>query len=195
MPQFSKIYDKVKADAGAGGDEAFRNSKVAKKQDEPPAIDTPITFSYKPHGGPVLAVAASPMQSNLFVSCGADCTLRLHNSYSAASIQSFEPSSSYLYSAAWSTTRQLVFATGGGKGKVYIYDMMTSSHLPVSTLDMPGGSNVYSLAFNRGGDNSPHMIAAGEGTGAVRVWKVAKSLAEPLPGERDKAAGWGSKWT
>ena len=179
--QFSKIHDKISATSKG---EAFRNSKAAEAQDEPPEVVMPITFSYEPHGGPVHAVAASSLQRNLFISCGADCTLRLHNSYSAKPMHSFEPSSSYLYSASWSTARPLVFATGDGKGSVHIYDFVKSSYQPVVSLDMPDASNVYAMAFNPvGGD----MLAAGEGSGAVRVWKVARGLTMPVPGELEKA--------
>lgn len=71
-----------------------------------------------------------------------------------------------------------MFAAGGGLGQVHIYDLHRNPRTPVEYLEMPNRTNVYALAFNAPvGD----MIAAGEGSGAVRVWKLSRGLVEPRP--------------
>jgi WD40 repeat protein len=92
----------------------------------PPSLlwANPATFAFKPHSGPVTAVAFSPFNRDIFLTASSDGGVRLYNSQSAEPLNYFRPddSETYLYDVAWSPERPLVFAVAGATGKVRFRD-------------------------------------------------------------------------
>lgn len=97
----------------------FTAEKVPKK---PATLECPIYASYTPHYGPVHSVHFSPLQREVFASCGADGTVRIHNAQVASPLRVLEPSLSYSYALAWSPSKPLVLAVGTGDGLVLVYN-------------------------------------------------------------------------
>lgn len=147
--------------------------------DVPMEMRCPITFSYAPHFGPVHAVAFSRLQRNVFASCGADGTIRIHNAQQVASHLSLEPSLCYAYSLAWSPTKPLVLAVGSGAGYIFVYNLALDRVKPLETLQLTEGSNVGAIAFSSDGE----MLAAGDWAGASGVWGLSKDLCRSSPSD------------
>jgi len=145
----------------------------------PMEMKCPIAFSYAPHFGPVHDVAFSRLQRNVFASCGADGTIRIHNLQQATAHVSLEPSLSYAYSIAWSPSKPLVLAVGSGAGKVFLYNLAVDKVRPVETLQLTEGSNVGALSFSTDGS----MIAAGDWSGISGVWTLSKDLSRSSPSD------------
>ena len=156
--------------------------------DVPMEMKSPITFSYAPHFGPVHAVAFSRLQRNVFASCGADGTIRIHNAQQQASHLSLEPSLSYAYSLAWSPSKPLVLAVGSGAGKIFVYNLAVDKVKPVETLQLTAGSNVGAVAFSTDGER----LAAGDWTGVSCVWSLNKGLSRSSPSDAADVARFGA---
>lgn len=181
---YSKVRTKVK-----GSDWEDKVLRSADKDPDgppltPPQLECPITYSYVPHGGAVHGLSCSSLMRNVFASCGADGIIRVHNSLQASERIALEPSSSHIYSVAWSPAKTLVMAAGGGDGWVYLYDLAVNKTTPVNRLEMPNRRPVASLAFGPQGD----VLAAGDWVGSVRVWKLDKKLTEAHVRDQEAAA-------
>ncbi|MEW5310407.1 MAG: hypothetical protein WDW38_002207 [Sanguina aurantia] len=139
--------------------------------------------SYMEHAGSVFGIDCSPFQRELFLSSGADGSLRLFSSLRDQPLMVMEPSNSYLYATQWSPVRPLVFAVAAGDGHVYIYDLMRSKGLmrPMWIIDVCEGQGtpVYAMAFNA---KMAGSFATGNSDG-VQVWRLPPGLGSARKGE------------
>ena len=60
---------------------------------------------------------------NVFATCGADGTLRLHNMLEENPLVELPLSEGYLLDVKWSYTRSAVFASAGEDGMIYFFDL------------------------------------------------------------------------
>ena len=95
-------------------------------------FSVPFNLNYDRHLGPVTAVAASPFNRRLFLSCSNDGQIKLFDFQNNRSVAEFEPSekSEFIHDVAWSPIRPTVFAAVGATGRLYIYDLKENSTSP-----------------------------------------------------------------
>lgn len=110
---------------------------------------------------------------------------------------------------AWSRKRPFVLAAGGGDGMLHLFDLLASPSAPVLSLppavygETAGGSSQSSRAVamaGGGGGNAAQashqgilsvafnpklgkLVACGDSTGALRVWRLGWGLSEEQPNE------------
>ncbi|CAN0033750.1 unnamed protein product [Discosporangium mesarthrocarpum] len=155
---------------------------------DPSAVyPVPNTFHLERHEGPVHAIACSPFHRALFLSCGADGLAKLYSTLQSRPILTFEPSSSYLMDVSWSCSRPLVFAAVAEDGGLFLYDLMKSPVMPVTSASLPGTGGdkdlagaTYAVAFN---PRQRDLIASGDSHGRVLIWRMSWRLANKRPGE------------
>ncbi|NXD12228.1 WDR34 protein, partial [Nothocercus nigrocapillus] len=152
-------------------------------------LRAPAELAFSPHGGPVYSVSCSPFHRqvvNLFLSCGTDGHVHLHSMLQAQPLVSVQLSKKYLFCVRWSPVRPLVFAAASGEGKcdmylcfkgeVQLFDFEKSAQkAAVSIKQTLGESPVYCLEFNV---KQPQLLAAGDATGAVKVWQLSSDFTE-----------------
>mmetsp|Transcript_27063 Transcript_27063/g.59154 ORF Transcript_27063/g.59154 Transcript_27063/m.59154 type:complete len:588 (-) Transcript_27063:554-2317(-) len=140
---------------------------------------------YSTHAGAVYGIDCSPYQRDLFLSGGADGSVRLYHALKQQALLVVEPCSVALQGVFWSPSRPLVFAAPAGDGRVYFYDLGRAAGgggmlRPVLSLDSnPLGMPVTAAAFNA---RRPELFATGDATG-VQVWQLPASLSEGRKGE------------
>jgi len=145
-------------------------------------FQSPITFSYEPHAGPVYEVAFSPFHRNLFLTASTDSSLRLYNALQPRPVHVTEPCSSTIFAAAWSPSRPLVFAAAAADGNLYIYDMKRSKGRPDVTLKVTEDkSAVHAVAFN---PRCPDLLATADAQGFVKIWQLSHFLSNMAPREQ-----------
>ncbi|XP_010226391.1 PREDICTED: WD repeat-containing protein 34 [Tinamus guttatus] len=144
-------------------------------------LRAPAELAFSPHGGPLYSVSCSPFHRNLFLSCGTDGHVHLHSLLQAQPLISVQLSKKYLFCVCWSPVRPLVFAAASGEGEVQLFDLEKSTQkAAVSIKQTPGESPVYCLEFNL---RQPQLLAAGDATGAVKVWQLSSDFTEQGPRE------------
>lgn len=95
----------------------------------------PFNSTYEKHMGPVKAIACSPFQKRIFLSCSSDGAVRMYDVIETRPIAVFEPGyTEYLMAVAWSPFRPTVFAAVSNNGTVYIYDLILSKQVPSYVL-------------------------------------------------------------
>ncbi|XP_013407902.1 WD repeat-containing protein 34 [Lingula anatina] len=135
-------------------------------------LNSPVTFAFNPHHGPVYDVQCSPFHRNLFMSCGSDTSARLYSMLQGHPITIMEPSAGYLFSSKWSPVRPMVFAVATEDGYLLIYDLKHSHVTPVQKLEAK--EPLYALEFNV---HKRHLLATGGGRGTIQVWHLSDDLA------------------
>ena len=93
----------------------------------------PIIATHSAHTGPVQSVDGSRFHRHLFLSASSDGNVHISNALESERMLVLSPASSldaYIYSAAWSPYRPLVFAAGSRNSYVYIYDLEQSRVRP-----------------------------------------------------------------
>ncbi len=111
---------------------------------------------------------------------------------------------------AWSRKRPFVLAAGGGDGMLHVFDLLSSPSAPVLSLPPAsygetvaagagGSAKTMSMASGGGGNaaQASHqgvlaaafnprlgkLVACGDSTGALRVWRLGWRLSEEQPNE------------
>lgn len=90
--------------------------------DAPPAgekveLRNPIKdSSYQAHSGAAFGIDCSPFVRELFLSAGADGSVRLYSAVRGPPLLSAEPTATFMHGVAWSPFRPLVFAAAAGEG-------------------------------------------------------------------------------
>ena len=195
----SKVIRHVERFAREAG---IRTVTVATIYDAKPEgghmFPNPVDFKYQPHVGPVQAIDTSPFHRNLFLSCGADGRVSVFSVLQTQPLMTLEPTSESepLFVGAFSRVRPLVFAVAGSGGAVHLYDLQRNSSAPVQELSVLGQSRAYTKAptvlttsFN---PKQRRLLAAGDASGNVHVWRLGWQLSTEQPRERaqlDKLAG------
>ncbi|NXL28248.1 WDR34 protein, partial [Glaucidium brasilianum] len=175
-------------------------------------LRAPAELAFAPHGGPVYSVSCSPFHRrvlgnaksscfllppsprNLFLSCGTDGKVHLHSMLQTQPLISLQLSKKYLFCVRWSPVRPLVFAAASGEGNcnkyfwftgdVHLFDFEKSSHKPALSLKQAMDERpVYCLEFNV---KQSRLLAAGDATGAVRVWQLSSDFTEQGPREMNR---------
>lgn len=124
-------------------------------------------MSYKGHMGPIYNVQWCPYQSNLFISCSADWTVRLWATERTAPLLTFQNSSEEVHDVQWCPRNSTVFATATDGGSVEVWDFAHSTLRPVASHCKPGMKRTCVL-FNE--HNS--TIVAGDSAGGVSVLRL-----------------------
>jgi WD40 repeat protein len=158
---------------------------------------------FESHGGPVYDLTFSPFCKKIFLTCSSDGTARLYDHTEKEPLLNLEVTSSYLYAAAWSKTRPLVFALSAEDGCVYLYDLKVNRYSPVAILkskdeiveSKTSGTNSTSCGTSKSSTKSTCMgrenalftlefnprqrnfLAAGDAMGCVHIWKLNWRLA------------------
>ncbi|XP_063172237.1 cytoplasmic dynein 2 intermediate chain 2 [Candoia aspera] len=159
---------------------AVETAAVFQKASSVP-LKAPAQFVFAPQGGPVYSVSCSPFHRNLFLSGGTDGHVHLHSMLQARPLLSLQLSKKYIFSARWSLVRPLVFGAASGEGEVQLFDFAKSSQKPlVSIRQTPNQCPVYCLEFN---PQQPQLLAAGDGSGTVKVWQLSSDFTEAGPRE------------
>ncbi|XP_062497424.1 cytoplasmic dynein 2 intermediate chain 2 isoform X2 [Pezoporus occidentalis] len=144
-------------------------------------LRAPAELAFSPHGGPVYSVSCSPFHRNLFLSCGTDGQVHLHSMLQTQPLVSLQLSKKYLFCVRWSPVRPLVFAAASGEGEVHLFDFERSSQKPAVSMKQAAGEHpVYCLEFNM---KQTHLLAAGDATGAIKVWQLSSDFTEQRPRE------------
>ncbi|XP_042642742.1 cytoplasmic dynein 2 intermediate chain 2 isoform X2 [Tyto alba] len=144
-------------------------------------LRAPAELAFSPHGGPVYSVSCSPFHRNLFLSCGTDGQVHLHSMLQTQPLISLQLSKKYLFCVRWSPVRPLVFAAASGEGDVHLCDFEKSPQKPALSLKQAaGGCPVYCLEFNI---KQTRLLAAGDATGAVKIWQLSSDFTEQGPRE------------
>ncbi|NWS45460.1 WDR34 protein, partial [Probosciger aterrimus] len=164
-------------------------------------LRAPAELAFSPHGGPVYSVSCSPFHrqvlgtdtgaapraQNLFLSCGTDGQVHLHSMLQTQPLVSLQLSKKYLFCVRWSPVRPLVFAAASGEGnncftgEVHLFDFERSSQKPAVSMKQAAGEHpVYCLEFNT---KQTHLLAAGDATGAIKVWQLSSDFTEQRPRE------------
>ncbi|NXC44784.1 WDR34 protein, partial [Penelope pileata] len=155
-------------------------------------LRAPAELAFSPHGGPVYSVSCSPFhRQNLFLSCGTDGQVHLNSVLQTQPLISLQLSKKYLFCVRWSPVRPLVFAAASGEGNckkcfcftgdVHLFDFEKSSQKPAVSIKQAGDEcPVYCLEFNT---KQTQLLAAGDATGAVKVWQLSSDFTEQGPRE------------
>uniref|UniRef100_A0A8V5GSY6 Uncharacterized protein n=1 Tax=Melopsittacus undulatus TaxID=13146 RepID=A0A8V5GSY6_MELUD len=144
-------------------------------------LRAPAELAFSPHGGPVYSVSCSPFHRNLFLSCGTDGQVHLHSMLQTQPLISLQLSKKYLFCVRWSPVRPLVFAAASGDGEVHLFDFERSSQKPAVSMKQTAGKHpVYCLEFNM---KQTHLLAAGDATGAIKIWQLSSDFTEQRPRE------------
>jgi len=159
---------------------ALAGGEMKEKQD----LRCPIKeASYVPHAGSVYSMDCSPYQRDLFLSAGADGSVRLYHALRQQPLLTMEPTAQQLYAVQWSPSKPLVFAASGGDGRVYLYDLLQTTDVIRPALVLDAGnlinSPTYALAFN---SKKSDLLATGDAAG-IKVWRLPGNLADSKRGE------------
>ncbi|KAL6746866.1 hypothetical protein V8C86DRAFT_2929599 [Haematococcus lacustris] len=150
---------------------------------ERPELRCPIKdAAYASHAGAVYGLDCSPYQRDVFLTGGADGSLRLYHALKQQALLVLEPANAQLHLVNWSPSRPLVFAAAAGDGRVYIYDLLRARDIirPVAVLDAsPAGGPVFAQAFNH---KRPDMFATGDST-SIQIWRLPDGLSTSRKGE------------
>jgi WD40 repeat protein len=150
------------------------------------SMKSAITFAFRPHHGPVYGCSCSPFHRNLFLSASTDTSARLYSLLDSSPLLCMEPDCGYLFSVQWSPTRPLVFAVGSADGHVIIYDLQASHVKPCAKLDAsPHHRPVCSVQYNA---KRPQLLASGDASGIIKVWRLCSDLTAQTAGEVDQLA-------
>lgn len=165
------------------GSEAGAIFKCSMNYQGPPAgshiissvpLRSPVTFTYSPHHGPVYAIECSPFHRNAFISAGMDQCIRLYSVLQVQPVLTIEPGDGYIYSATWSPVKATVIAATTHAGHLLIYDLKQGKTIPVHKIQAsPQKQPVYACQFNT---QQTHLLATGDGTGFIQVFKLSSSL-------------------
>ncbi|KAL8562746.1 hypothetical protein ACOMHN_022621 [Nucella lapillus] len=137
-------------------------------------LRSPVTFTFNPHHGPVLAVDYSCFHRHAFISSGQDQCVRVYNLLQAQPVVTIEPAKGYLYAASWSPVSPTVFATATESGHLLLYDLTSANLVPAHTVEAsPTKQPVFCLQFNI---KQKQLLATGDAGGSVRVFKLSKDL-------------------
>uniref|UniRef100_A0A7S3EYX0 Uncharacterized protein n=1 Tax=Haptolina ericina TaxID=156174 RepID=A0A7S3EYX0_9EUKA len=166
----------------ARGREVTTQSVFGADPDVQVLYQSPITFSYEPHSGPVYEAVFSPFHRNLFLTASTDSSIRLYNLIQNRPVHVTEPCASSIFSVDWSPSRPMVFAAGAADGNLYIYDMKRSKGKPDVTLKVTDDrSAVHSVVFN---PRNPDLVATGDAQGFVKIWRLSHFLSHLAPREQ-----------
>lgn len=152
-----------------------------------------VQFPYEEQKAPILHLEASPFHRNLFISAGADSTIRLYNTMIAKSALTVIPSTEgSLFCVSWSPSRPSVFATGSADGCLYMYDFLfiqfsvltfrfdiadpVGRIKPTATLRVTKKSSVQTVCFNK---KVSGCVATGLSSGTIKVWQLSHPLTAP----------------
>eukprot|EP01027_Heterolobosea_sp_BB2_P018498 GEZU01026048.1.p1 GENE.GEZU01026048.1~~GEZU01026048.1.p1 ORF type:complete len:927 (+),score=251.84 GEZU01026048.1:225-2783(+) len=139
--------------------------------------------TYYGHNGPVYRVRYNPFDSNIFISCSSDWTVRVWNQEKDTPLLTFESYStsadlaSAINDVAWSYNSSTMFGSVSAKGVIDIWDMSVSSLNPLVS-ETRQGRNLSSILFAK---ESPAVLV-GDDKGCVEVLKlcgIAQSTLEP----------------
>ncbi|UJR27315.1 hypothetical protein I4U23_008608 [Adineta vaga] len=132
----------------------------------------PIIMTYQSHDSPIYSVNFSPFHRHLFLTSAHDG----QPNYGRC----FAPTRGAIFTCRWSPSRPLVFAAGSEHGQTLIYDLEPQEGAPTGLLssvpvqELPSSdkrSSIICLEFNH---KTPNILACGDSTGAVVVWKLAE---------------------
>ena len=80
--------------------------RIVAAQPDPSALfQSPVTFAYEAHAGPVYGTSFSPFHRNLFLSVATDASVRLYNMLQPQPLLVTEPCATSLYACSWSPAR------------------------------------------------------------------------------------------
>ena len=117
--------------------------------------DYDILNSYSGSNGPIFCVCPHPLLaesnhdfSDLFLSCGADWSIKLWSkNIPDLPLISFNQSKDYVYSAKWHPINPFVFATGDGSGYIDLWDLNRDKEIPTFRYNLKNAINHIKQIF------------------------------------------------
>lgn len=179
---YHRLRQRVEKEAVLGRERAVSAQTVYSAQPAPSTLfQSPISFAYDKHSGPVYDVQFSPFHRNLFLSVATDSTARLYSVLQPRPVHVTEPSAASLFACAWSPARPLVFAVATADGNLVLFDLKRSRGKPDVVLQVTNNrSPVYACAFN---PHQPNLLATADAQGFVKVWRLSTHLSTMAPNE------------
>jgi WD40 repeat protein len=119
------------------------------------------------HSGPVYQCKWSPIENSVYLSCGADWTIRLWKTETDQPLCEFQSGKFPVNDICWSNHCSSVFGSVSDDGKVEIWDLSFSLLTPViahSVLD----HSLMRLSFS---PDAPSVLT-GDDNGTVMVYKI-----------------------
>ncbi|EGD75034.1 hypothetical protein PTSG_07259 [Salpingoeca rosetta] len=158
-----------------------------------PVVGNATDFAYRPHLGPVHAIAHSPHLDNVFATCGTDGKIHIYHQLQSHPLVTLDPQRAALLSVVFHPSRPAVIMAAAADGALVAYDLLKSTTQPTDVLD--GGKDddntsppaIRKLAINA---RRPGTLAAACDDGSVKVWALGAHLRETVPGEQHRMVQW-----
>jgi dynein intermediate chain 1 len=127
--------------------------------------------AYEGHHMAVYAVRWNRFHPSVFLSCGADWTVKLWEASSPRPLLSFDLSNS-VGDVAWAPYSSTVFAAVTSNGKVHVFDLSKNKNEPLCTQSVVKNAKLNRIAFN---PRDP-VILVGDTRGSVLSLKLSPNL-------------------
>jgi WD repeat-containing protein 34 len=196
----TRFFDASSSSSSSSGYYTKESFKALPSCDD---LYTPIkrssdTYSHDAHVGCVNALHASTLSRNIFLSAGADGSIKLFHLYEKSPLKQWDPAPASMSSETFSPIadvkfspiRATVFAAASADGYVYLYDLAQSLTTPAAVLDTAaagmneGGSvrrsdtrqqqqqrvGLTALAFNH---RQRDLLAACDRQGKIHLWRLS----------------------
>ncbi|KAL5017570.1 hypothetical protein ScPMuIL_007159 [Solemya velum] len=131
--------------------------------------------SYSGHSGPVYKIEWSPFDSDIFLSCSADWSIRLWHQDRPNPILSFFSSTKSVYDVTWSPRSSTVFACVN-EGAVEVWDLNISTLDPLIINTPTSGAKQTCVTFAKNSE----CILVGDSEGQVTVYQLRNM---PIPNQ------------
>jgi len=140
--------------------------------------DYDILNSYSGSNGPIFCVCPHPLLaesnhdfSDLFLSCGADWSIKLWSkNIPDLPLISFNQSKDYVYSAKWHPINPFVFATGDGSGYIDLWDLNRDKEIPTFRYNLKNAINKMAWSYDG------KKLAAGDINGHIAIFSSEKDV-------------------
>jgi dynein intermediate chain 1 len=141
------------------------------------AVGSSFLRSFQPHFSAIYTVKWNPFHPGIFLSCGADWTVKVWEYTNSEPVMSFDLGCA-VADIAWCPFSSTVFAVGSSDRLMKVYDLSVDKHSPVNA-EKVGGNNIADkkcelthLEFNP----EVPIISVGLTNGQVYIYKLSGSL-------------------
>jgi len=132
--------------------------------------------TYEGHHMAVYAVKWNLHHPRVFLSCGADWTVKVWDHNLPHPIMSFDLGNP-VGDVAWAPYSSTVFAAVTSDGKVHVFDLNVNKHEPLCEQKVVKRAKLTHIAFS---NNAP-IILVGDDRGGVNSLKLSPNLRKPVP--------------
>ena len=126
-----------------------------------------VLRSYYGHTAPVYGIKCNPFDSDKFLTCSADWTIKVWDQAVSTPMINLHSNNSPVNDIAWSHFNSCVFASASRNGKLELWDLETNKKDPLISHQIPS-NQVKCVTFV---PESPSMLV-GLDTGHVHVYRI-----------------------